>query len=525
MADRKALISDLFDLLPLDEESLGQMVDNALKLPSHSAITEYWLGLVGESPAALEFITKFTTQSSGTSRATSRASSRAPSRTSSRVPSRATTPKPQIIPPTRRSDKNPWNQPTSTNMTANSTQARLSRASASITTSQLLDPPVEKVSKQSAKRSKQRKVDNLKDLEDILRKLEVQTIDESSTCDCMATKHPLFEVAPNCLNCGKIICIKEGLRPCSFCGKDLISAEEKAQIIKYLEAEREQLDEKQDKNSGALKPNEKKKKTKMTIASGAGVNLWQQQDLLFKKLEEESKKKAELEKKRLEEKKEMDEQAKEFEFYENQREVDADLLKAKQNLENLLNFQANSAERTRIIDQASDFELPTGSNLNIWSSGVEKALQLKKQQRQLRRQEKKEKELSGRGKRVMDITIGKDGKAVMREVKVTASASNSVDGGADPSDDSDAEDAEEIARLEGDLKAQKDAKSKEDYAFVWDPEKDAKRYEKPVYVGSLAESNHENGAEDEKSFPEFKWDRVQELQSTDRDLEEVIAVI
>jgi hypothetical protein len=447
------------------------MVENALRLPTHGAITEYWLGLLGESPDALDFMTKFT----------------------SKAPEKAK-PKPQAMLATV------WNQK-SVPKPVIKTHPRLVKK-VNTTTSHLLDKSAPKLSKQCAKREKQKKIDNLKDLDIILSQLESQSTDTATHCNCMATRHPLFEAAPNCLNCGKIICVKEGLKPCGFCGKELISPEEKANIIGYLESEKEQLE-----YTAERKPlvDQKKKRTKVTIASGAGVNLWKQQEAMFKRIEAEKSQKAQQEKKQIEEAKKVKEQSQELQFYANQKSLDPDLLKAKANLENLMNFQANSAERTKIIDQASDFELPTGSNLNIWSNGVEKALQLKKQQRQFRKQEKRENELKGRGKRVLDITIGKDGKAVMRELKSTELE--------DSEDDDD-----EIEQLEKEISDTKAKKAEQDFKTVWDYEKEQKKWEKPTYVGSAKE-------EDGMDVPEFNWGRVQQLQNTEGELEELVAAL
>lgn len=59
---------------------------------------------------------------------------------------------------------------------------------------------------------------------------------------------------------------------------------------------------------------------------------------------------------------------------------------AKQHRDKLLAYQAENARRTHIIDEAADFETPT-SGQNIWSSPVERAAQLKRQQKVLREQE------------------------------------------------------------------------------------------------------------------------------------------
>ncbi len=59
---------------------------------------------------------------------------------------------------------------------------------------------------------------------------------------------------------------------------------------------------------------------------------------------------------------------------------------AKQHRDKLLSYQAENARRTHIIDEAADFETPT-SGLSMWSSPVERAAQLKRQQKVLREQE------------------------------------------------------------------------------------------------------------------------------------------
>ncbi len=59
---------------------------------------------------------------------------------------------------------------------------------------------------------------------------------------------------------------------------------------------------------------------------------------------------------------------------------------AKQHRDRLLAYQAENARRTHIIDEAADFETPT-SGLSLWSSPVERAAQLKRQQKVLREQE------------------------------------------------------------------------------------------------------------------------------------------
>ncbi|CAM9022111.1 unnamed protein product [Wickerhamomyces anomalus] len=440
---KSSSIKDLKDLLPIDDESLGQMVDNALSLASQTAITEYWLGLLGESPDALDFIGKFTSRLTKPSAPTQKPKFQSVERTPSPSGSNS-----------GRNVKNPWNQPVAEKQKLIN-KPRLAK-NVNTTTSQLLDKPQEKPSKQSAKRDKQRKVDNLKDLDEILKQLEISdgiNTDEKSRL------------------------------PCSFCGKELISSQEKQQIISMLKNEKNQLESPSKTPEPPLVAKTKKKK--ITVGSGAGVNLWTQQEALFKKLEAEDLKRAELQKKLQKEAKEREEQNRELDFYNSQKGIDPDLLNAQKNLENLLNFQANSAERTKIIDQASDFEIPTGSNLNMWSSSVEKALQLKKQQKQMRKLEKKQKELTGRG---------------------------------EDHDSEDDEADEEIKKLEQDLQQTKDKKNEEAFQNVWDFEKDKSKWSKPTYTGTEVQ---DEGSTKDDELKSSKWERVQ-LPGETGDLEEIL---
>ena len=84
----------------------------------------------------------------------------------------------------------------------------------------------------------------IQDLDSAIRALEIQTNPSktgdpaSRRCDCLATRHPLLAAAPNCLNCGKIICVKEGIGPCTFCGQALLKSEEINSMIRSLKEER-----------------------------------------------------------------------------------------------------------------------------------------------------------------------------------------------------------------------------------------------------------------------------------------------
>ncbi|KAH0548673.1 hypothetical protein GP486_007783 [Trichoglossum hirsutum] len=195
------------------------------------------------------------------------------------------------------------------------------------------------------------------DLDSAIRALEIQTnpliSSESASksdvakrkCNCMATRHPLLVAAPNCLNCGKIICVKEGIGPCTFCGKPLLSGEEIQSMVQILREERGK--KKMEANNASYKRAEVSK-TPRAFSTRPGFST---------PVTSESEK-----------------------------ENDSKLAAAKHHRDKLLSYQATSARRTHIIDESADFEVPSAGQ-SMWATPQERALQLKKQQKVLREQE------------------------------------------------------------------------------------------------------------------------------------------
>jgi hypothetical protein len=213
----------------------------------------------------------------------------------------------------------------------------------------------------------------LTDLESALRALEVSTDptlnSASSKCDCAGTKHEVFAAAPNCLCCGKIICIKEGLAPCSFCGTRLIPADELQSMVRELRDERgrekmaaDRLRHKRPEVARAPKPFHSSNTSTPGTSDDEG----------FKK--------------------------------------------ATEHRDRLLGFQATSTQRTKIIDQAADFETPmSAAGGNIWATPQERALQLKKQQKVMRQMEWDAKEAYE--KRRVVVAIDLKGRKVIKEMR------------------------------------------------------------------------------------------------------------
>ncbi|KAK9385018.1 hypothetical protein V1515DRAFT_631172 [Lipomyces mesembrius] len=266
------------------------------------------------------------------------------------------------------------------------------------------------------------KVHSLQEVEDAIRTLESEYTDtrDRRICDCQAQRHPLLEVAPNCLNCGKIICVKEGLGPCTSCHTPLLTKEEYNGLVAELRQERGQL-----KNEIY---NEQSKKlttggnTRLTYSGSAGGQPLTTDQAMLPGLD-----------------------------------------RANDQLSNLLSFQANSVQRTRIIDNASDFDLP-GTGSDRWLTPAERAMQLRKQQRTLKQMEALEAKRNGRGKRVISIDL--------RGNKVVAEDHSETDFDSDEDDD-----IEEIDTNSA-LKEQTGAKIE-----MWNPDKDNARFIRPSYPG------------------------------------------
>jgi hypothetical protein len=405
-------LPQLSKLLPLDEDSLKQIISYTESLPNREA-ADHLQNLLGESPQSLEFITSFnnrrkSTPSTSSSHVTS-------SSTLSEVPkAKPRKKKPPIgkLPPQRMPENygntlGGYIKPQEEDYMAGGSRSKASKSSAFA----LSDKPeaVQKPTMRSGTATPQSRgispapptasgsgsaaklppsaagqlIGDLKpsrnsspkpktkvsiqggtpmhgastavsDLDSAIRALEIQTnpslsSDKDSTrrkCNCMATRHPLLEAAPNCLNCGKIICVKEGIGPCTFCNSPLLSPSEIQNMMQVLREERgkekmaaNNASQKRAEVSKAARPFSTPKEQTPASSNPASDN-------------EESEK----------------------------------LAKAKQHRDRLLAFQAQNAARTTVHDEAADFETPT-SGLSMWASPQERAMQLKRQQKALREQD------------------------------------------------------------------------------------------------------------------------------------------
>lgn len=148
---------------------------------------------------------------------------------------------------------------------------------------------------------------DIANLESALRSLEASTNPTLTVkrCDCQGLQHEPFAAAPNCMNCGYIICMLNGPSPCNFCNTPPLSSSDTQAMIRILRDERG--------------------KEKMAMDAAAHQ-------------------------------------------------------KATQHRDKLLGFQRDNAQRTRIIDQAGDWDVGDAGS-GLWMSPTERALMLKKQQK------------------------------------------------------------------------------------------------------------------------------------------------
>lgn len=373
--------------------------------------------------------------------------------------------------------------------------------------------------KQPSKKSKNMKIENLNEVESYLKTFELNS-DTANTkaCNCQGARHGLFELVPNCLNCGKIICMKEGKNSnnCSFCKNELLPMKERLKIIELLEKEKELLNQKNALQSSktAAKPATSNKKQVLKFQNNKGGNFWESQEKFFNQVEKEKareKKRAQV----LKDQEEKEEQRKREE-----EDQDESLREARKRLNTLLHYQDTSAERTKIIDNASDYSI-AGDVDGIWGSGQERALMVKRQQRNLKKLEKLQKERSGRDKVVVDISINKDGKAVLRqkvrnEDNVVYARDDELLN--DEDEDVDTIDVQEINELEDMIRKGKEQKQSKLSSAVWDFKKDQEQFKTPVYTKTSIPTPHTD--------PVVQWknNKVQ-INKEDSNLEENILAV
>lgn len=505
------------EILPLEEQEIKDLCNQILDHNrSPDAIAEAFFNILGQEDLSFEFVFGFNDLLNKTKEEAPIGENKKPTKEPSKTKSEAIATHKTL----------PQDKPQEPPLVQIS-QPKIEEIKVTLKPTKLSPPNKKPVVKEQPKTSKQKKLNSLEEINDAVKYLTAVHEEKDTDryrCSCQGKIHPIFYIAPNCLSCGKIICVREGLHlnNCTFCGAELLPVKERMELVKTLKKEEDSI------NSGTETPETKrepKRKASKTykISNGNGKNLFDQQDKLFDFIERQK----ERERKREEVLRERDEQEKMRDAIETkakeEAKVDKDLRAAQERLENLLHVQDTSAERTKVIDNASDFSI--SNDTGLWGSAREKALLLKKQQRNLRKWEKLERERNGRkDKYVVSMDIGADGNVVMKEKvkdhgKVYAGSDDELD---NISDEEDARDLKDIHTYKEELSSEKELHSANLQSKVWDYEKDKQQFERPVYIGSDTEESEDENDLKERS----NWQpRVQVNSSNDTSVEQNILAV
>ncbi|KAJ5915876.1 hypothetical protein N7454_010783 [Penicillium verhagenii] len=385
-------LSQISQLLPLDEESLKQIVNYSASL-SKDACADHLKNLLGDSPAALEYITSFNARRDSQSTTSYTRDTSSTNNDRPRGKNKKEKRPLHSAGPPRRPDnfgnvgggymkadkvedymsatKTPLSSSTSGVFAPSSSTSSRDQSPMLISSktppsaagpviSDLLPNVRSKTTKSTRQTGNPKPLkggeslttNNIYDLTAAIAALEVSTnpslSSERRQCTCYASIHPLFDPAPNCLNCGKIICALEGLQPCSFCGTPLLSAEEVQTMIRELRNERGQ---------------QRMRAHNEGVHHDGGPRPVSGSELTPSKLDD-----------------------------------------ARAHRDKLLNFQAQNAQRTKVVDEAADFETPNTA-ATLWMSPAQRALALKKQQRIQRELEEKARPEWEKKKTVMSLDI------------------------------------------------------------------------------------------------------------------------
>ncbi|KAI2605654.1 zf-C2HC5-domain-containing protein [Hypoxylon sp. NC1633] len=384
-------VPQLSRLIPLSDAELKQILDYAAKL-SKSDAAEHFRNLLGESPEAIDFIATFNSKRQNPSASTIPSSRQTSSVDIEPVPKTARAhrkERPQLHTPAPRQLTNlgpapgtaynkdiqndyggRWPSPAAVPSGSAASKGKSSQKSATPPPPKptpsagpghlISDVRKPKTKSTPASRSStpvpKTKVHisggtamhgastALADLDDAIRVLEMTTNPTQGTdsatrrCNCVATRHPLLAAAPNCLNCGKVVCVKEGLGPCTFCGTPLLSPAEVQSMIRELRAER-----------GREKMAADRDAHKKADVSRTPAPFSRSRDTPDEPTEARAK--------------------------------------ALEHRDRLLGFQAQNARRTIVRDEAADFDVSgaiTGGSNNIWATPEERAQEMKRQQKILR---------------------------------------------------------------------------------------------------------------------------------------------
>ncbi|OAA67107.1 c2hc5 finger protein [Niveomyces insectorum RCEF 264] len=243
----------------------------------------------------------------------------------------------------------------------------------------------------------------LADFDDAIRALEINSSSKPAPrrCNCVATRHPLQTAAPNCLHCGKVVCVKEGLGPCTACGRPLLAANE-------VQATAHQ---RPDVAGGAHHHPHARTAPRPTMI--AGTTTWGTDESDY---------------------------------------VSPAEAQARAHRDRLLAFQAQNAQRTTVRDEAADFDVGaalqaqaeggddnpgSASGGSIWATPTERAHALQQQQKLLREMAWNSRPEYEKRQQVLSIDL--TGRKVFRKTVVAAERPRTPDSEKDE-DEEDADD-------------------------------------------------------------------------------------
>jgi hypothetical protein len=544
-------LRSLSRLLPVDEESLKEVITYSVSLPKEEAAA-HLKNLLGDSPQALEFISSFNSRRLDAT-ATSGSSTTSHGQTSSYFPgarNESSVPKSQRRTPKKAKplhSPGPVRQPegygdvtggyrkkttdeffnqrrgrhTPTTTSMSSTLA-LPQEPVVKTSSQQLHSPSPSSSRDPSPRqklpsaagsltsdmpnvrNKQLKrvahsssstasrgtttattTASINDLTSAIAALELSTDPSLSTkrrrCPCNASIHPLFTTAPNCLSCGKIICALEGLQPCSFCDSPILTREQVLSMIRTLKEERG-YERMVAHNARATH-------------SGSGTPVF---DFRGGNTPESSGD-----------------------------EASSAAARARAHRDKLLAFQRENVQRTKVHDEAADFDMTLTPGASQWMSPVQRAAALKKQQKYMREMEELNKPEWEKKKTVMSMRINEKGKLVKiyETVKASMPANDAEDSNNDDHDDNDNDDNNDNNDNNNSSNNNNNSNDRKVVSTDLDISKDRKKgslNNNPLLNGGMLvrpiwePPEGERGKGIEATFRQRKWRRVQDDQEDAR---------
>ncbi|TPP65807.1 Activating signal cointegrator [Fasciola gigantica] len=185
-------------------------------------------------------------------------------------------------------------------------------------------------------------------------------------CQCLATKHQLIN---NCTSCGRIVCTQEGSGPCYFCGHLVCSKEEK-QIIGLGTKQALKLQNRLLQVPWAPGTEEPLYRVRKRAAKVAVAAAWKEKEL---SLDSTNKTSPEVGDYFPGTGDEYVDAADELEAYTlatgAQQRLEEGLAAALANRDRLLEYDASSARRTRVLDDEMDYFVSEGAGgASVWLS-------------------------------------------------------------------------------------------------------------------------------------------------------------